>query len=161
MKMKKLVLLIPFITSLAFAVCDEKVDSQEVQDVTELTTEVPAHLVGATITVRLADGQTSVVPAEKFKVVPRAQQFIVTKVKTSSQITCNVNPHKARVTVLAGHGTKEGVQSSTKPGVVEVESRHGAVYGVQGQYLLNERLSLGAQIQNNKTFFPFVLGYDF
>jgi hypothetical protein len=58
-------------------------------DTMELKTDVPKFLVGATICVKRADGAQSCVPAEKFKVVPRKQQFVVTQVTKNKVTNCS------------------------------------------------------------------------
>ena len=75
--------------------------------------------------------------------------------------TCTTNePRKNRVSLLGGHGAKAGLDSSSNGSVVEVESRTGVVGGAQYQRMLGERLSIGGQLQSNKTG-SLLLGLDF
>lgn len=148
--------------------CQTSSSEEQVEEQMEIKTDVPKHLEGATITITLKDGRQSTVPAEKFKVVPRKQQFIVTKTARSSKEMCTTNEtQRNRVSVLAGHGAKEGLDSNRRasPDEVVVESRVGAVFGAQYQYktdakILDMPLSIGVQGQTNKTG-SVVLGLDF
>lgn len=142
---------------------EDKVDEQ-----LEINTDVPKHLRGATITITLKDGSSSVVPAEKFKVVPRLQQFIVTKTSKTNTQTCNIQDSKKhRVSVMGGKGAQEGlnVNNTSAPDVVSIESRVGAVMGAQYQYktdleVLDMPVSIGVQGQSNQTG-SLMLGIDF
>lgn len=143
--------------------CSVSESASEVLEQKEITTDVPSHLKGATIIVRLADGRESVVPAERFKVVPRKQQFVVSKIATKSVRTCNLNePNRNRVSLLGGRGTQEGidVNKSQMPSLVTAQSKVGLVGGLQYQRLITKRLSLGLQGQTNKTG-SIMIGIDF
>jgi hypothetical protein len=142
-------------------VCSESTGQTEAKEKLEIKTDVPNHLKGATITIRLADGRESTVPAEKFKVVPRKQQFIVTKVETSKVVSCTTNdPKKNRASLVAGYGAKNGLTTSTSGSTVTVETKSGAVGGAQYQRMLNEDISVGVQAQTNGTG-SLLLGLDF
>ncbi len=148
--------------------CSTSTSEEKVDEQMEIKTDVPKHLEGATITITLKDGRTSTVPAEKFKVVPRKQQYIVTKTSRSSKEMCSTNETQHhRVSVLGGHGAKPGLDSnrSSAPDEVTVESRVGAVFGAQYQYksdlkVLDMPLSIGIQGQTNKTG-SLLIGVDF
>lgn len=148
--------------------CQTSSSEEQVEEQTEIKTDVPKHLEGATITITLKDGSQSTVPAEKFKVVPRKQQFIVTKTSKSSKEVCTVSElQRNRISLLGGHGAQEGLDSnrSNAPSEVTVESRVGVVLGAQYQYrtdlkVLNMPLSIGVQGQTNKTG-SVLLGLDF
>jgi len=129
-----------------------------VKETREIKTDVPNHLKGATITVRLADGKESTVPAEKFKVVPRLQQFIVTKTNQLSKKYCT--PGKNRVSVMAGRGPREGLKRTVTASKVVVESDVGGMVGAQYQRLINKDISLGIQGQSNETVL-INIGLDF
>lgn len=147
--------------SMASENCTDQTSAEEITGQTEINTDVPNHLKGATIIIRQADGKESSVPAEKFKVVPRKQQFITTKTQVKQVISCeNTVLNKNRVSALGGYGTKGGLKSSSNGSVAEVESKNGSVLGLQYQRLLTERLSLGIQGQDNKTG-SLVIGIDF
>lgn len=157
--MKKLIslVLITAFPSLTLAL-ECNTSTSEVVEEMALGTDVPKYLEGAVITVTLKDGKTSQVPAEKFKVVPRIQQFIVTKMAISK--TCV--PEKNRLSLGAGRGPKAGLKSdkSAEPSVVSVESKAGAVGAAQYQRMVSDRISIGVQGQTNKTGL-IMLGIDF
>ena len=139
--------------------CSTTLSEEQVVEKQILTTDVPKHLEGAKIIIKLADGRESEVPAEKFKVVPRKQQFLVTKLKQNSDTVCNVK-NKNRVAALVGRGPKEGLNRDTGSNQVDVSSRVGANAGVQYQRLLNNNFSVGGQIQSNKSA-AVLIGIDF
>jgi hypothetical protein len=132
--------------------CVTSSQQEEVQETKVISTDVPSHLKGAIIIIVQADGKKSAVPAEKFKVVPRKQERLITKVATNTLKTCQQSREfKNRVSILGGRGAKEGLTKEVTPGKVEIESRVGAVGGLQYQRLLNDRISVGVQGQTNKT----------
>jgi hypothetical protein len=95
MNMKMIVVFfILFVMTLANASdsCQES-SHVKLEDVSyRVDTDMPKHLKGATITVTQVDGKTSTVPAEKFKVVPRKQQFVVGQNQVVSQhVICKSN----------------------------------------------------------------------
>lgn len=165
--MNKLFLTLALISSLAQADCvDQNTENTEVETTT-ISTDVPKHLKGARITITLADGRTSTVPAELFKVVPRKQQRVITKVKSSTVRTCtNEAPElKNRISLLGGRGAKEGLDSRTNGSTVEVESKVGTIFGVQYQRVLpvkvfGKPLNVGGQVQTGKSALGSV-GIDF
>lgn len=130
-----------------------------------IKTDVPKYLEGATITVTLANGKSSTVPAEKFKVVPRKQQFITTHTNKTVVKTCAGEEAKRhRVSVLAGEGAKNGLHRENSPSVTKIESRAGFTAGLQYQYksklkLLKAPVSVGLQGQTNGG--SVLLGLDF
>jgi hypothetical protein len=161
---KYLIALLALFSMVAFAgdpVCSEQTSAEEATAELEIKTDVPNYLKGATITVTLADGSSSTVPAEKFKVVPRLQQFITTHTATTKVVSCSTNsPNKNRVSLLGGHGAQAGLNSSVSGTTTEVESKTGLVGGAQYQRMLNDTLSIGVQGQTNKTG-SLLLGIDF
>lgn len=163
--MKSLIfsLLILFTTQAFAENCTESTSAAKVDEQMEIKTDVPKHLKGAMIIVRLADGRESQVPAEKFKVVPRKQQYLVTKTSTETVRSCtNLDHNRNRVSLMGGEGPTGHLDrdSSSAPGKVSVESERGAVGGAQYQRLLNDRWSLGIQGQTNKTGMV-MIGLDF
>ncbi len=141
--------------------CDVQVSNEEVSDTLEIKTDVPKFLEGATIIVRLKDGTETSVPAEKFKVVARKQQFVTTATTKSVVHMCNDNSSsKNRVSVHAGKGPKGGLNRSNDGKSVTVESQYGEVGGLQYQYKFDNDLSLSGQVQTNQTGLIGV-GYDF
>lgn len=151
-----LLALLIFCKAYAGQTCSETAEQATEQKV--LTTDVPKHLEGATIIVRLKDGRESVVPAERFKVVPRKQQFLVTKVKST---TLCMASEKNRVSVLGGYGPKGSLSKTVEnTDKVTVKTNEGAVGGLQLQRKVSDNLSVGVQGQTNKTF-SFIFGVDF
>lgn len=132
-----------------------------------IKTDVPKYLKGAKITVTLADGRQTTVPAEMFKVVPRKQQFVTTATKQTTTNSCELVtnvPRRNRISALGGYGRTGGLDvTMTSPTQVEVENRTGLVGGLQYQRslpLLDDRLSVGGQVQTNKAA-SLLLGIDF
>ena len=156
--MKKLIIAALFLSGTVYAgeTCSETAEQAIEQK--EIKTDVPKFLEGATITVQLKDGRESRVPAERFKVVPRKQQFLVTK--TKSTMLCKAS-EKNRVSVLGGYGTKASLSKTVNsPSDTTVKTNEGAVGGLQYQRKVSNRLSIGAQGQSNKTV-SIIVGVDF
>jgi glyceraldehyde-3-phosphate dehydrogenase/erythrose-4-phosphate dehydrogenase len=142
-------------------VCSEQVGSVETTGQLEIKTDVPSHLKGATITVHLANGKETTVPAEQFKVVPRKQQFITTATEVTKVSSCTTNtPNKNRLSLVGGHGTKSGLETTVTGTTTEVETRAGLIGGAQYQRMLNDTISVGVQGQTNKTG-SVLIGVDF
>jgi len=171
--MKTFILFTMFLVSFASyagdKVCSEQTGAEEVTGKLEINTDVPKYLRGATITVHLADGRETTVPAEKFKVVPRKQQYLTTRTERSKVTNCTVTEtelvlRRNRVTALGGRGTQHGVETTTTtPTEVDISSKTGFVGGLQYQRVLpvlHDRLSVGVQGQTNRTG-SILLGIDF
>lgn len=176
--MKKILILITILLAVtgkiwAAATCEQPNVKEEKKDI---NTPVPKNLKGAKIIVRTKDGKETEVAADDFKVVPRKQQFVTTKVVQVSKEPCEPKiievekevtkvvekeRLKNRVSLLLGSGSKPGLtRTDVLPTYVEVESKVGLVGGIQYQRLVTERWSVGAQAQTNKTFMLNV-GLDF
>jgi hypothetical protein len=160
-------ILVLSLSSFAFAGenCSIQSNEEQVQEQMEIKTDVPKFLVGAQVCVKLADGKETCVPAEKFKVVARKQQFIVTKTKQQDVVTCQVKGEKLRnrVSLLAGSGPKKGLDVYRTNNQVTIESQSGAVGGGQYQRVLpyfDDRLNIGLQLQSNDSVLGSV-GIDF
>jgi len=130
--------------------CSETIGSTKVQEEHEITTSVPKHLEGATIIVRLANGKESQVPAEKFKVVPRRQQFVVAATTVSKTISCS-SKSSNRFSLLGGYGARNGLTTTKNGNNVTVETSSGLVGGAQYQVMLDDFFSVGVQGQTNGT----------
>jgi hypothetical protein len=165
--MKKIIylaILLGATVAMAKEECNDTVETSEVKEQKEITTDVPKHLEGAVIIVRLKDGRETTVPAEKFKVVPRKQQYLVTKVQNDKVTMCR-STSKHRVSVLAGKGPRGGLNRSQSGTTVSVESQYGATGGLQYQYQTDVKvfgmpLSVGGQAQENGTGLG-MIGVDF
>ena len=157
-----ILLIVMFITSQSFAaVCRTTNSSDQVTETLLITTDVPSHLKGATITVTKANGETSVVPAEKFKVVPRKQERLISKTLEKETVTCleNTNP-KNRVSLLGGYGPKNGLTKDVSSDKVDIESNTGLNAGLQYQRVVHKDVSVGAQVQSNQAG-SLMIGLDF
>jgi hypothetical protein len=146
-------------------VCTTQTGAEQSTAELEIKTDVPAYLKGATITVTLADGRSSTVPAEKFKVVPRLQQFITTHTESKTTVSCSGGNdiRRNRVTLLGGRGAQGGLNYSTSGTSASVESKAGLVGGAQYQYvlpILGDRLNIGVQLQTSKAALG-AIGIDF
>ncbi len=137
--------------SFAAESCNTQTSEEVAQEAKVISTDVPSHLKGAVIIVRQADGRESVVPAEKFKVVPRKQQYLVTKTKQASVTKCSQERLKNRISLLGGEGPKKKVSVSSDANSVTMESKSGAVGGIQYQRSLTERINVGAEVLSNET----------
>jgi hypothetical protein len=102
-------------------------------------------------------------PTEKVKVVPRQQQFLVTKVNQETTRTCSSSSDKLnRVSLIGGYGPKGTLDTdnSASPGKVTIESQTGVVGGLQYQRKITDKLSVGVQGQSNQTG-SLLIGIDF
>ena len=118
--------------------------------------EVPPFLKDAEIVVNLTNGNKAKFSANEWKVVPRIDK------PKAKPIVISVKPEsKNRLSALGGYGALASVkQRSVAPGSVQVDTNEGFVGGLQYQRKLNDRFSLGAQGQTNKTF-SLLFGLDF
>ena len=171
----KIMLLIASLAAAPLALAKDECSTKTGDTVTTgqkvIDTKVPNHLKGAVIIVRRADGTESVVPAEKFKVVPRKQQYITTNTKTESVTQCLRETEKLvqtevlrnRLSIGVGKGPKGGLSTDREGDRMTVETKTGAVGMLQYQRNLetfDDRLNVGAQIQTNKSILGSV-GTDF
>lgn len=152
--MKYFIILSILIPSFSFADCKTEENNNQIVEAMVITTDVPKYLEGATITVTLKDGRSSSVPANLFKVVPRMQQQLVTKVLSEKNTVCTIESEqlKNRVSLLAGNGRTSGLSTSQNGNLLEVETKTGLVGGLQYQHDLSKRIHIGAQGQTNTTF---------
>lgn len=159
-----IILLTMFLTNVvakADTNCTEQTSASQVEEQAVISTDVPNHLKGAKIIVRLADGRESEVPAEKFKVVPRLQQYLVTKVSKNTVKSCtNLDHNRNRVSLLGGEGPTGHLDRDGNVAKTTVESERGIVGGAQYQRLLTDKLSVGIQGQTNKSGMV-LIGVDF
>ena len=161
--MKYILLFLITTTAIAAPTCQTQNSEENAVEQQVISTDVPSHLKGATIIVRLANGKQTEVPAEQFKVVPRKQQYLVTRTLKTFNTTCQeaaVKANKNRVALLAGYGADEGLSKSVSGSKVKVESNVGTVGGLQYQRLITETISIGLQGQTNQTG-SLIIGLDF
>lgn len=167
--MKKLIIfLLIAVVSVAQAkeTCEESIEVHS-QDVTyEVNTDMPKHLKGATITVTLADGKTSTVPAEKFMVVPRVQKTVVGQNKIlAKNVTCSKSGNK---NILIGEVRKDVTGHETKteaiPGGIKssTSSVKEVVPGINyyRRELFDSSIGAGVGVDTNGTV-KALIGVDF
>lgn len=147
--------------------CSTSISAETVEEQMEIKTDVPKFLEDKEICIRdTKTGVAGCVSTAKFKVVPRKQQFIVSKTtqyeitSCSTEVISSAEAKRNRVSLMAGNGPKEGLDRSNDGSTVTVESKVGTIGGAQYQRLLNDRLSVGAQIQTNESVLVNV-GLDF
>lgn len=159
--MKNFIIALMLIPCVSFADCSTSSSDEIAEETMEITTDVPSHLKGATITVTLADGSSSTVSAEKFKVVARQQQFIVTKTRKNTVVSCQKpRERKNEVSGLVGYGETGKLNTEVTPTEINVETKQGAVFGLQYQRLVTDKISVGIQGQSNGTGMG-VVGVEF
>jgi hypothetical protein len=162
--MKYLIILLTLIASVSFAgeTCSEtqNVSSQEVAY--EVDTTLPKHLKGATITVTLADGRSSTVPADKFMVVPRKQKTVLGQNQTiTKKLSCSKSGKK---NILLGEVRKDvtDIDASVNGKTATVESEKALVPGVNyyRRELFDSPIGAGVGIDSNGTL-KGMIGLDF
>ncbi len=134
--MKYLIIFTLLLSSVSYAgeKCSESQTEQLEDVVYEVNADIPSHLKGAKITVKLADGRESTVPAEKFMVVPRKQKTVLGQNKlVSKNVTCSKDGNKNLLMLEARHDVTE-LESSTTTGpnsqTISVKSKKELVPGV-------------------------------
>jgi hypothetical protein len=161
-----LILTIGFFLNSAYAEnCSESQTESSEQVVYNVSKDMPKHLKGATITITLADGKTSTVPAEKFMVVPRKQTTVLGENKTiSKKLTCS---NGKKNSIIAG-GRKDTVghrveTSSTPNGQqAKVYSEKDLVPDINyyRREILDTPIGAGVGVDSNGTLRGSV-GFDF
>lgn len=114
-------------------------------------TDMPAHLKGAKIIVRLADGRESIVPAERFKVVARRQQFLAGKNEiTSKSKKCKLDDKKNIVYVGAKRELGD-LETKVSGNTAKVESKRTLTPSVNyiRRKVLNSDLNVGGGVDKN------------
>lgn len=163
--MKYLTLLVlSMVSSLAFAgeTCSESQQLQTQDVVYEVNTNLPKHLKGAKITITLADGSTSTVPAEKFMVVPRKQKTVVGQNQTlTKKLSCTASGKK---NILMGEVRKDvtEVETTTNGKTATVTSKKEMVPGVNyyRRELFDTPIGAGVGVDTNGTV-KGMIGIDF
>lgn len=157
--MKKLIIAILMITPNVNALeCGESEvsTSGSVMDM-EVTTDVPAFLKGATITITKANGSSETVKAEEYMVVKRKHNRpVVHSVTKEEKRTCTVEliksepePLKNIVSLKAVDGYSDVKKKEDVNGVeLKVERQVGL--GVVYQRNLSDNLYLGGEVDSNR-----------
>lgn len=147
--------------------CSNVTSDEHAVEQREIRTDVPKFLKGATIIVRLADGTESKASAELFKVVPRKQQYLVTRTLRDSTTQCvEILPilseelPKNRLSLMGGKGPSGKLNRGANPSKQRVSTEQSLLGGLQYQRNIYENISVGVQGQTNKTG-ALLLGLDF
>lgn len=162
--MKTLLILLTVISLSANASdkCTYTEQEAETDVVYEVHTDTPKHLAGATITITLADGKSSTVPAEKFMVVPRKQKTVVGKNKVVLAIrSCNDDVKKTTVMLEARKDITD-IETETIGNNAKTYSKKGIVPGldVYRRQILDTPVGIGAGVDSNGTL-KGMIGLDF
>jgi hypothetical protein len=159
-----IVFMIMFLVSVVNAAenCSESAQVETQDVVYEVNTELPKHLKGATITVTLADGKTSTVPAEKFMVVPRKQKTLVGQNQTlTKKLYCKVSGKK---NIIMGEARKDvtEIETTTNGKSASVHSKKEVVPGLNyyRRELFDSPIGAGVGVDTNGTV-KGMIGLDF
>jgi hypothetical protein len=137
----------------------EECSSATASETKTISTDVPSILKGGAIIVLSRNGDQFVFAADEYKVVPRQRQVITTKETVSCKVrSTEVRPN--RISVLGGQGPTGHLRSKSDGANAEVEAQQGLVLGAQYQRQVNERISIGVQVQDNETALS-ILGFEF
>lgn len=148
----KYIILLLIVPSISFAECQ----SQSQESTEAVTTQAPKPLQGGEITVVTREGYLFTFKSDEYMVVPRKH----TRKVVNKQAMCTAESKRNRVSVLAGQGAQSGLTTKRNGPNAEVESNVGFVGGAQYQRLLNDRISVGVQVQSSETALG-VIGLEF
>lgn len=141
---------------------DECKETQVItQDVVhQVNKDIPKHLQGATITVRLANGKETTVPAEKFMVVPRKQYTVAGKNK-AVRLTCNKDVKK-NIVMIEAERDVDDLEVRTNGKSAQVDSLKSLTPGINyyRRQILDSDLGIGAGVDENGTV-KGMIGLDF
>ena len=155
--------ILTLIMSLAFASdCTDVQQKEEIKEERLINTDVPKHLQDATIIIRTKDGRESTISANQFKVVPRKQQFIVTKIKEHTERTCKVSGKEKNLIMFGGRRDHKDIDTNVVGKTATVSSEKGLVVDAtyMRQNVLDSKLGVGAGIDSNGTLRG-VVGVEF
>lgn len=148
--MNILILLLNF----AFAADCTNVETSNVYVQTStINTDVPKHLQDAVIIIRTKDGRESQVSANKFKVVPRKQQHLITEITTHTERVCKVSGKEKNLLMVGGRRDHKNLDVRTNGKTAIVESEKGLVLDAayMRQNIFDTRLGIGAGVDTNGT----------
>lgn len=161
--MKYLLIILMSLTSVSYAEECSETQSTVVQNVVyTVNKNMPAHLKGATIIVRQANGKETSVPAERFMVVPRKQYTKLGENKAvNTKLTCNKDQKKNIVYVGAKKELTD-LETRVSGNTARVESSKTLVPSVNymRRKVLNSDLNLGIGIDKNSQIGG-TIGLDF
>jgi hypothetical protein len=151
----KLIITVVFLFSLNVNAdsCVDTNSQEKVENTKEINTDVPKHLQDAVIIVRTKDGRESVVSANKFKVVPRKQQFIVTETSKHTQRVCKVSRDDKNLVIVGGRRDHTGLSKSINGNTGVLSSDRGLVMdaGYMRQNVFDSNLGIGGSVDTNGT----------
>lgn len=157
--MKTLITISLLLTSNVYAEESCK-EVEEILESKDINTPTPESLKGATIIVKQKDGSLKEMSTDDFKVVPRKQQFMITKVKASSNCATQKSSKKNRISLVGGYAPSGSIDQSNNGNVAKIETRFSPNIGLQYQRSLGDYLSLGLQGLSNKSI-ELLVGFDF
>lgn len=142
--------------------CNESQKSSEVKEEQIITTDIPKHLKDAVIIVRQKDGRESHVSANLFKVVPRKQQRVVTKVVERTERVCKVASKEKNLLMLGGRRDHTDLDIAVNGNSATVKSQKGMVFDATyyRQNIGNTPVGAGAGVDTNGTLRG-VVGVEF
>lgn len=130
------------------------------QEIIKKKESTPKVFKDSKIKRKLKDGSTQEFDGDKFKIVPRIGYKRVVKTKTViEKVVEKTKINKNRFKVLAGSAPK-GLETTQTPSGAVVEEDRGLVLGLGYDRLVTEKVSLGAQVQTNRTIM-LSIGLDF
>lgn len=118
--------------------------------------EIPDYMKDGEIVVTLKDGRKYTFSTNEWKVVRRGSKAKEQPARLAETPETNRN----RIRVLGGVGPSGGLNISSTPSSATISTDSGAVLGVGYDRLINDKLSVGGQIQTNDTVLINV-GVDF
>lgn len=133
---------------------------EEVLESKDVNTPTPENLKGATIIVKQKDGSLKEMSSDEFKVVPRKQQFMVTKIKSSSSCLNQKKSKANRVSLVGGYAPSGSIDQSNNGNLAKIETRFGPNIGLQYQRSFGNYFSIGVQGLSNKSM-EVLVGFDF
>ncbi len=159
--MKKLIIGLLLIPAMSQALeCGEtKQEVNETMSQEEVTTSVPAHLKGATITITLADGSKETVKAESYMVVKRKHTRPVVNVsKTEKTLMCETKvvskDSKKNIVSVQAVRSQNGVEKEIlDPTTTKVSTKKSVGAGVMYQRkfeVFNQELVGGIGADTNR-----------
>jgi hypothetical protein len=145
-------------TLILLAVCTSNADNctniqtQSVVNKTKvITTDVPKHLKDASILIRTNDGRISWFSANKFKIVPRKQQYIVTERIVHTDRLCKVKDKN--ILMVGARRDHQDLDTRINGKTATVQSEKGLVLDAafMRKNISDSALGLGIGIDTNGT----------
>lgn len=142
------------LSSTAFSAdCTDVQSKEKVEATKEINTDIPKHLQDAVIIIRTKDGRESQVSANKFKVVPRKQQFIVTETSKHTERVCKVSGKEKNLIIVGGRRDHTDLDIRVSGQTATVKSEKDLVLdaGYMRQNIFDTNLGVGASVDTNGT----------